>query len=312
MTDPGPAECRGISQYILWEDDNSAFTSPTPYTPTPPDSSYYDFESKPDGGYYYRVQAVDFAGNAGGNSSTVYIDVQRPNQTLPPEPAPPWNMIDDFSTNYGTANYDGDSWGPWTYSEYDNAGNKVTWLQSKGTQSGVGKFYWGLNTKETARQKIYQDGSWDFSHSDKKWSILVNNENSGDNDVVYLQFRDNQGLWAETTREESIRGAGWQRLEFKLRTKTLPAGFNWSGITRIQINVEKSQGYDSDRQLYFDELAWNREIHLESSRYNVYPGDEFTGGGLVVVCAHICISHILENYKYGRLLFLVRIRISKG
>jgi len=277
VTDIGPAECRGISHYILWEDDNSGFTSPDQYTPTPPDSSYYDFESKSDGRYYYRAQAVDFAGNAGGNSSTVYIDVQRPDPPPPPEPAPPWDMIDDFSTNYGTAYEIGDSWGPWTYYEStDDAGNKVTWLQSKGTQSKVGKFYWGLNSYGTAAQVIYKDGSWDFSQSDKKWSILANNEDSVEDEDFQLKFRDNQGLWAESKTEESTNGLGWQRLEFELRTNTLPAGFNWSGINRIEIRVEKAWEYDSDRQLYFDEFAWNREIHLESSKYNVYPGDEFT------------------------------------
>jgi len=69
VTDDG---CSGLSHYELQEDDSSSFPSPTTYTTS---SSYYDFYDKADGMYYYRVKAVDNAGNAGNWSGWVDINV---------------------------------------------------------------------------------------------------------------------------------------------------------------------------------------------------------------------------------------------
>ncbi|MCS4541523.1 MAG: hypothetical protein HY929_04265 [Euryarchaeota archaeon] len=88
----------GLKEYELFESVYPSFSPSTSYRTTP---SEYLITGKASGTYYYRVRAIDNAGNAGGWSNTVdiIVDIRPPEPPTPP--APSWAAIDDFDDESG-------------------------------------------------------------------------------------------------------------------------------------------------------------------------------------------------------------------
>ncbi len=76
--------CSGLKQYQLQESTSPSFSTVNYYTSL---TSYY-ITGKSSGTYYYRVRAIDNAGNAGGWSNVVDITVDIPTPEPPTPPAP--------------------------------------------------------------------------------------------------------------------------------------------------------------------------------------------------------------------------------
>ncbi|MFH1774557.1 MAG: S8 family serine peptidase [Methanobacteriota archaeon] len=287
--------CSGLKYYQLQESNSPTFSTTNYYTSL---TSYY-ITGKSSGTYYYRVRAIDNAGNAGSwsNNVDIIIDIKPPEPPTPP--APSWAAIDSFDDEFGTAFSNGNSWGEWKYEELldDGIDNYLQKVDSFDGRSGVGLFYWGTTLGESAPQAIEKENKkgWDFSYSEGEWAVMMNNKGTSD-EYLQLLFWDNTGREAATYLKMSRAGEGWKQVVWEstlilyqaLENKTVKAaeipqgaivaqaGFNWKNVTRVKLRVEKAFPDERHRKLYFDDFAWNMDAYLEASKYYVAPGESYT------------------------------------
>ncbi len=303
VTDTG---CAQSVYYELHESENSNFpTMETNYYKTTSTSLEMN---NPNGKYYYQVRAFDGFDNWNYDFSNLGdITVNIPPPPTPPPPSPDWAMIDDFVDETGTL-YDAEEyWGDWYYEEYGLGNDYVQKVSSYEGQSHVGRFYWETTHGDDARQYLEKTNpsGWDFSYSDGEFSILFNNKGSG-NEYIYLYFTD--GDAQATATATSYKNAGWELFEWERsgisslaagvnisslsmedRLKTTvdengrtigliyaESNINWADVRKVRIEVQKMMSGTQTRNLYFDDIAFNTDAYLESSKYTVTPGESYT------------------------------------